>query len=651
MMPLSAAIQCRSRAARRGVSLVSASAALMMAIVAAPEGSAQTGRPGASAIADAILGNTPKKTKHVEPVYPADAFEKRIQGTVALMATVDTSGKVTDAKVTRSVPLLDAAAIAAVRQWEYDARGLTAPMTFMVQVPFVINLTPGPAQQVPPASTARPAASSSPVDGPRPPSIRTGNEGTPRPSAPAAAPVVKYTVPVWRYRPTLGRMILNAATDSFNRVAMAQAQIAQETIALQKARARYWQAFPDGPDFAAAQDEFAKRLWNKDLYHIFLAVPDGRRSPMSDPDDITSLMDALKRVLAPYDGGTRGLAAKAFDGLVDTLRYEMGARRPKDPINPFMTQAAFKASADRLEAYFRARDWAEFLASGLDIRKYFEPRTYAVQLIEDSILQANWDVGIKRPAPEDEAARAYRAMADGLGESALVAAASKVLALEQKSGHLVKPLTITSIEGTNTVTSPRRAFELLLYSEPRGAAIFMMMNPWGNYPQKWEQAVAGYRDLVAKYGEERVLSAAGRVLKAPRSATNLIGDRQVGYWFGQFMADPKAELPAPPRRFLASDVDGLKKTGLGGLGGSVTVTGTVLEVLPPTAVRGLRLIFKEAPGVVSGQVINTRYFEDEFGPRAAQLVGKRIEVTAVFRDTPEGIVLRILDTKQVRVVP
>jgi protein TonB len=38
---------------------------------------------------------------------------------VILEATIGPDGKVRDAKVVRSVPLLDAAALDAVRQWEY----------------------------------------------------------------------------------------------------------------------------------------------------------------------------------------------------------------------------------------------------------------------------------------------------------------------------------------------------------------------------------------------------------------------------------------------------------------------------------------------------------------------------------------------------
>jgi protein TonB len=62
---------------------------------------------------------TPKKTKNVNPMYPPLARVARIQGTVALECVISPLGEVTEVKVVRSIPLLDAAAIDAVRQWRY----------------------------------------------------------------------------------------------------------------------------------------------------------------------------------------------------------------------------------------------------------------------------------------------------------------------------------------------------------------------------------------------------------------------------------------------------------------------------------------------------------------------------------------------------
>ena len=63
--------------------------------------------------------HAPEENQEREAVYP-DAAQRPIGGTVVIEATVGTDGKVRDAKVTRSVPLLDEPAVAAVQQWEYE---------------------------------------------------------------------------------------------------------------------------------------------------------------------------------------------------------------------------------------------------------------------------------------------------------------------------------------------------------------------------------------------------------------------------------------------------------------------------------------------------------------------------------------------------
>lgn len=63
----------------------------------------------------------PKLLKHVYPEYPREAIEARTQGIVILEATTDIDGTVKDLKVIKTVsPLLDQAAIDAVRQWVYE---------------------------------------------------------------------------------------------------------------------------------------------------------------------------------------------------------------------------------------------------------------------------------------------------------------------------------------------------------------------------------------------------------------------------------------------------------------------------------------------------------------------------------------------------
>ena len=90
----------------------------------------------------------PTQISKVQPVYPADALAARVQGIVILEATIGIDGRVTDAKVLRSVPLLDQAAVNAVRQWVYTPtmlNGVPVPVIMTVTVTF--NLS----QDVPPA--------------------------------------------------------------------------------------------------------------------------------------------------------------------------------------------------------------------------------------------------------------------------------------------------------------------------------------------------------------------------------------------------------------------------------------------------------------------------------------------------------------------
>ena len=91
-----------------------------------------------------VGGNIPIPTKirDVKPVYPADAQGSGVQGIVIIEATIDPAGKVFDARVVRSIPLLDKAAIDAVRQWEYTPTlvgGRPVPVIMTVTVNFTLQ--------------------------------------------------------------------------------------------------------------------------------------------------------------------------------------------------------------------------------------------------------------------------------------------------------------------------------------------------------------------------------------------------------------------------------------------------------------------------------------------------------------------------------
>jgi protein TonB len=84
----------------------------------------------------------PVKTRHVPPVYPPAALEAKIQGIVILEATIAADGRVADARVLKSIPDLDQAAVDAVRQWAFQPtllNGVAVPVVMTVTVNFTLQ--------------------------------------------------------------------------------------------------------------------------------------------------------------------------------------------------------------------------------------------------------------------------------------------------------------------------------------------------------------------------------------------------------------------------------------------------------------------------------------------------------------------------------
>ncbi len=108
--------------------------ALMAAVLFLTCGAADAQTSSAVHVGSSL--KAPQKTKDVKPVYPPTAIASHVQGIVILEATIGTDGKVEDAKVIRSIPLLDQAALDAVRQWEF-----TPTLLDGVPVPVIKTLT------------------------------------------------------------------------------------------------------------------------------------------------------------------------------------------------------------------------------------------------------------------------------------------------------------------------------------------------------------------------------------------------------------------------------------------------------------------------------------------------------------------------------
>lgn len=82
----------------------------------------------------------PELIKRIDPVYPPEAIQKNIEGTVIMEVVVDTGGNVSSVRVTGGKQkIFNDAAVKAVRQWKYQpylVRGKAKPVKFIVVLDF-----------------------------------------------------------------------------------------------------------------------------------------------------------------------------------------------------------------------------------------------------------------------------------------------------------------------------------------------------------------------------------------------------------------------------------------------------------------------------------------------------------------------------------
>jgi TonB family protein len=97
------------------------------------EGKKEDGKEGESA---------PRAVKTVSPVYPEGAKSRGVEGTVFVEATLNRAGSVVGVKVIKAVdPELDAAALAALRQWTFTPPEIPGEAEHMqVVIPVRFNL-------------------------------------------------------------------------------------------------------------------------------------------------------------------------------------------------------------------------------------------------------------------------------------------------------------------------------------------------------------------------------------------------------------------------------------------------------------------------------------------------------------------------------
>ena len=84
----------------------------------------------------------PRKVLDVTPKYPELARRAQVEGVVILEALIDAGGAAQSARVLRSIPSLDSAALEAVREWRYTPallNGQPVPVIMTVTVRFTLR--------------------------------------------------------------------------------------------------------------------------------------------------------------------------------------------------------------------------------------------------------------------------------------------------------------------------------------------------------------------------------------------------------------------------------------------------------------------------------------------------------------------------------
>lgn len=449
------------------------------------------------------------------------------------------------------------------------------------------------------------------------------------------------------FEPTVGETVWGSVRENMgtalSEMRRANSDIAGFNTEIAVARQRFWAAFPDKPDFGDAQREFGGKLWAKDVFFLTTALPEGADGRAA------RIVQAL---VAKVDGGIRPNAYPAFLTLVDGLRQSLGAQSRNDMVyvDGVRLLRALDANQDRLMAYKRARDLAEFIASGLDPRLYLSPKTYALQTFETDLLGMRWTAGVARPDSQKDALRTYDTIVSCLGEEVVLSAAKRVFEAEKDAnGNLAVPVPLkTQGGGTLVTTRPLQWFEELLAEDARGYAVTLLRGSLHYLPVSWAEATAKYQGLVKAHGEEAVLRAAERVRQAPKMPWGTLGDyTSPSTWFKRLLENPAAELPGPVPRVSVTDVAALRAIGRSK---AVVATGRVSHVTTESGGGAIVYHILHFEGV-SDDIVRGQMMSGTAGYYRTGLAGKAVRITADFwilRD--DAIVFRITMANQIEVL-
>jgi len=229
---------------------------------------------------------------------------------------------------------------------------------------------------------------------------------------------------------TIGDQIaqaLAAAIDFNNR-------INELNSGIEAARAKFWKAFPNGPGFDQAEKEFLAALWQKDVYYLMLTTVTGMNGNILGQVNVIGLLggqvapEDINKFPTNMDHGIRPYAFPLFGNWVNALRRAEGREKDGTFASPLILAKAIQDTSSWRKAYEDARNWAEFVSSGLDIAKYVTPQVYLLRQMQAEVML---EFARSKPAdlPDPTAATldSYNLFVKMFGEKEVVAAADSVL--------------------------------------------------------------------------------------------------------------------------------------------------------------------------------------------------------------------------------
>ena len=289
-------------------------------------------------------------------------------------------------------------------------------------------------------------------------------------------------------------------------------------IRIEDARQAFWKTYPSQANRAIALT-FADMLLTKELWFLVQVLTMGR-------DGVAGPINELLMKL--IDNGIPAEARPQFDAWVESVRTQLGARRPQDQVinNIDYLLPALAASRRAYLRYHSARDFAELDAAGRELEWVKDGRTFTIML------------GIRYldmlPA---EAENEYRELARVFGKPVVDQVGERLRAARRTKGRLTD-LPALGLQSSRIVlpgdddplvsngvavvagSTPLVALRALVGRDDPERFLKARSADRGRI--SWAEVTTTFDTLVAAYGRQALLAAAGAIVRAPVHSSGVV---------------------------------------------------------------------------------------------------------------------------------